>query len=133
MAQCNATRKDGQPCGAEAQVGRAVCFFHDPDRSGDRKDAQSRGGSAKNTLQVVRPWRGREGEVTVIKSPTTEEIVSLIADTIDEVKVGAIDPKIANAVGYLSGVLLKALEYDALNERLQAIEEAIGMNAKGVR
>lgn len=130
MTKCNATRRDGQPCGAEAQTGRVTCFFHDPDRSGDRKDAQSRGGSSKATLQVVRAWRGREGEVTVIKSPTTEEIVSLICDTIDEVKVGAIDTKVATAVGYLSGVLLKALEYDALNERLQAIEETLHLERR---
>ncbi len=127
MAKCSATRRDGQPCGAEAQAGRAVCFFHDPDRADAAKTAQSRGGSSKATLQVARAWRGRPGEVTVIKSPTTEEIVSLICDTIDEVKVGAIDTKVATAVGYLSNVLLKALEYDALNERLQAIEEALAL------
>lgn len=132
MAKCKATTQDGRPCDANAGES-GFCFFHDPDQADANREAKSKGGAAgrPTTLQVVKPWRGNEGDLVILKSPTSEEVVSLICDTIDEVKTGRIDPKVANAVGYLSGVLLKALEYDALNERLQAIEEALALNEKG--
>ena len=38
-----------------------------------------------------------------------------------------IDPKVANAVGYLANGIVKALQYQDLEERLAAIEEAIGV------
>ena len=127
MAQCSAKKKDGNPCTAQAQAGRSTCFFHDPAKTDARSAAQSRGGSNRPTLTTVKPWRGQPGEVTVLRSsPSTEDMVNLLADTIDEVKTGKIDPRIGNTVGYLVGVMLKALEYDALNERIAALEEAVG-------
>lgn len=130
MTQCKATRRDGQPCGAQAQAGREWCYFHDPEKAEEVRAAKSKGGSKVTTLTVVKPWRGQPDEVTVLKSPTTIDIVSLLADTIDEVKAGKIDPRVANAVGYLSGVMLKALEFDAFEERLAALEEAVGAEGK---
>jgi len=59
--------------------------------------------------------------------PSPDDVLLLLADTIDEVKTGQLDPKVANSVGYLVGVMLKALEYDALNERLAALEAAVGV------
>ena len=72
MAKCRATRKDGDPCQAEAQSGREYCFFHDPAKAEERRDS-----------------------------------------------------KVANAVGYLAGVIVKIQEQEALVERLSAIEEAL--------
>jgi len=69
--------------------------------------------------------------VTVLKSPTPADLVNLCADTIDEVKTGKVDPRVANSVGYLVGVICKILEYDALNERLAALEEAVGVGPGG--
>ena len=125
MAQCKATRKDGQPCTAQAAVGRDYCFFHDPAKTQDARAAQAKGGSTKNTLQEVRPWRGLPGDVVALRSPSPADLINLLADTIDEVKTGKIDPKVANATGYLVGVMVKILEYDALEERLATIEEAL--------
>jgi hypothetical protein len=120
---CKAIRRDGQACTAKAQTDRDFCFFHDSDKADRVKAAQSKGGSKVATIAVedLKQWR----DVTVLKSPTSADIVNLIADTIDEVKSGKIDTKVATAVGYLSGVMLKALEYEALEERLQAIEEVV--------
>src|SRR5262249_14460431 len=38
------------------------------------------------------------------------DVTTLLATTINEVRQGKLDPKVANAVGYLAGVLLRALE-----------------------
>lgn len=133
MAQCKATRRDGRPCAAQAQTGRDYCFFHDPDKVEQSRAAQAKGGAVggRTTLTAVKPWRGNTGDVTVLRSPTSAELINLLADTIDEVKTGAIDPRTANAVGYLVGVICKILEYDALNERLAALEEAVGVGPGG--
>lgn len=127
MSQCKATRRDGQPCTAQAQTDRDFCFFHDPTKADRVKAAKSKGGSKVVVLakEDAKPWRGQPGDLTVLKSPATGDIVNLLADTIDEVKSGKVDPKVANAVGYLAGVMLKALDHEALEERLAAIEEAL--------
>jgi hypothetical protein len=129
MAKCKATRRDGTECQAQAQAGREYCYFHDPTKAEAVKAARSRGGSSIKTLtpKAIKPWRGEPGETMVIRSPRPQDVVNLLADTIDEVKAGQIDPKIANAVGYLSNVILKAFETEALDERLAAIEDAVGV------
>ena len=66
----------------------------------------------------------------VLKTVAPAELVNLLCETIDDVRVGAIDPKVGNAVGYLAGIIVKTLQYEALEERLQAIEEALQMRAK---
>lgn len=133
MSQCKAIKADGQRCTAKAMQGSDYCFFHDPTKKDEAKEAQSRGGQSKTVLCTVKPWRGQPGQTMVIRTPTPEEIVNLLADTIDEVKTGQVDPKVANAVGYLSGVMLKALQYEALEERLQAIEEALQVRERQLR
>jgi hypothetical protein len=60
-----------------------------------------------------------------LRAVTPVELVDLLCTTIDDVRTGAIDPKVANAVGYLAGVIVKIQQYDALVERLSAIEEAL--------
>lgn len=126
MATCKAKTKTGSPCKATAQAGSDFCFFHDPTKTKERQASKVKGGKSGKlaTLAAVKPWRGQE--VAVLQSPDVEELVALLADTIDDVRIGAIDPRIANSVGYLAGIILKAKEYDALNERLAAIEEALG-------
>ena len=128
MAKCKGKTKTGQPCGAEAQAGAAFCFFHDPAQAQARHESKVKGGQTGKlaTLATVKPWRGVEGEVEVMKNPSTADLVNLLADSIDDVRTGAIDPKVANAVGYLAGVMVKILQYEALDERLAAIEEALG-------
>ena len=130
MAKCRATTKDGKPCRADAQAGSKYCFFHDPDQAAARQEATVKGGRAGKlaTLAQVKPWRGQD--VAFLHSPDTEELVTLLADTIDDVRTGQVDPKIANSVGYLAGIILKARQQQALEERLAAIEEALTLGEK---
>jgi hypothetical protein len=46
-------------------------------------------------------------------------------ETINQVRLGKIDPKVANAVGYLASVHLKALEQGPVQERLARIEASL--------
>jgi hypothetical protein len=52
------------------------------------------------------------------------EVVTLLGTTINQVRRGQLDPRVANSVGYLSGILLKALEVDTLERRVAELELA---------
>ena len=51
--------------------------------------------------------------------------MALLSDTISQVRRGDIDPRVANAVGYLSGIALKAREQGELNDRLSRLEKTV--------
>ena len=132
MPKCKAITNSGKPCQANAQTGKSYCFLHDPEKVEAVKAARSKGGASLKVIDPKRfkPWRGMGGDVTVLRSPSPQDIVNLLADTIDEVKTGQIDPRVANAVGYLAGSILKAVELTTFDERLAALEEALGVNRK---
>ena len=58
----------------------------------------------------------------------THEVVTLLSESINHVRRGQLDPRVANAVGYLSGILLKALEQGRTEERLKHLEAVLGCN-----
>jgi len=55
-------------------------------------------------------------------------VSTLLADSINRVRRGELDPRVANAVGYLATVLLRALEQGPLEERLAKLEAALRSN-----
>ena len=50
------------------------------------------------------------------------DVVALISETINQVRKGMIDPRVANSVGYLANVLIKAFEQDELETRIERLE-----------
>ncbi len=58
------------------------------------------------------------------------DVKGLLSDTIHQVRTGVIDPKVANCVGYLSGILLKAIEVGDIEERLSAMEAVVGRSPR---
>ena len=96
--------------------GSSHCFFHDPASARTRAAASKRG--------------GERNHVAVLPSTTADyplsrakDAVALLALTINQVLRGQIDPRIANAVGYLVTVQLKALEQGETEERLATLEQ----------
>jgi hypothetical protein len=61
---------------------------------------------------------------------SSREVAELLSDTINQVRRGELDPRIANTVGYLAGTLLKALEQGPVEERLARLEVALGLLGK---
>ena len=114
--QCTQVKRNGQRCAARAQLGSSHCFFHDPASAPTRAAASKRG--------------GERNHVAVLPSTTADyplsrakDAVALLALTINQVLRGQIDPRIANAVGYLVTVQLKALEQGETEERLATLEQ----------
>jgi hypothetical protein len=54
------------------------------------------------------------------------EVAEMLEETINRVRQGKIDLRASNAIGFLSGILLKALEKGPIEERLKHIEAILG-------
>ena len=52
--------------------------------------------------------------------------MSLLGDTINRTRTGELDPRVANSVGYLCGILLRAFEVNNVEDRLAILETAVG-------
>src|SRR5215472_15948448 len=94
---CQARKKNGDRCSADAQSGKDVCVFHDPGKAGDGRRARQAGGIS----------RSRVAAVLSVDSPDhpledTRDVSKLLAQSINQLRRGLLDPKVANAVGYLT-------------------------------
>jgi hypothetical protein len=115
---CAATKPDGAGCQAAALPGSQFCFFHDPAKATARHEAQSAGGS-KNRMRTL-PVDAPE-----VKVQDGADVVQLLSDTINQVRRGEIDPRVANAVGYLSNIVLAASGQSELENRLAELESLL--------
>jgi hypothetical protein len=59
----------------------------------------------------------------------TTDVSAFLADSINQLRRGQLDPRVANAMGYLTSVLLRSLEQGPVEERLAKIEAALAANA----
>ncbi len=63
-----------------------------------------------------------------VKIENCHDTVPLLSDTINQVRKGQIDPRVANTLGYLASVLIKAVEQSDIEKRIEAIEAAVKTN-----
>jgi len=116
--KCSFIKPDGERCEAWAMRDSDFCYLHNPDISDkEKKEIQSRGGQA-NKIRVLEPL-----EPITLKQGG--DVILLLEDTINKVRTGEIDLKVANCIGYLAGHLLKAIENTKLEDRVEIIERAI--------
>ena len=123
--RCRHVKADGERCKAPPlRDGSGYCFHHAPDKAKERAEARRRGGH-ENARKAVLPAAAADAPLE-----TVADVTRLLGETINQVRTGALDCKVANCVGYLAGVFLKALETGALEERLTALE-AMGADDSG--
>jgi len=117
--QCRYERQGGTRCRANAQTESAFCFIHDPALDTERTAARRAGGIAR-TRKPVLPQNLPNKQLQ-----TAAQVVDLLGETINQVRRGELDLRISNAIGYLSGILLSAIEKSAYEERLAALEASV--------
>ena len=115
-AKCHFPKKDGGRCGANAQPANGLCVFHDPARADDGHRARQAGGVHRSQVAAVLPSDTPDHPLG-----DTNQVSVLLADCINRLRRGQLDPRVANAMGYLASVLLKALD-QRLEERLAHLE-----------
>ena len=59
----------------------------------------------------------------------TTDVSAFLSDSINRLRRGQLDPRVANAMGYLTSVLLRSLEQGPIEERLAKIEATLAANA----
>lgn len=116
--QCTGKTSDGKRCRASAVSGSDFCFFHDPAKAAERRAAQSSGGS-QNRMKTL------AADTPDMKVEDCRDVVRLIGETINQVRKGELDPRVANAVGYLANVLVKAVQQGDMEERIAELESLI--------
>jgi hypothetical protein len=63
------------------------------------------------------------GELREFETPkTAADLRELLAESIIEIRAGKLDPRVANALGYLGASYLRALEVSEVEARLDALE-----------
>ena len=116
--KCKFKKTTGEQCKANAIYGGDFCFWHSPEISQEEKqDARVRGGKATK-ITITEP-------LEPIEINDTKDVVSLITDTINKVRDGSMDIKIANCLGYLAGHAIKGLENSEIEKRLESLEDKI--------
>ena len=63
---------------------------------------------------------------------SANDILTLVSDTINQIRTGKLDVRVGNGIGYLSGIALKAIEKGDLDDRIKTLEERIE-NSRGNR
>ena len=111
--RCQKKKRDGKQCRAQARAGNKHCVLHaEPGRA---KELGRRGGHRRT---VYRPEALKELEAP----KTAADVRDLLAESIIEIRAGKLDPKVANALGYLGTSLLRALEAADVERRLDLLE-----------
>lgn len=118
--RCAASCSGGGRCRGAPVAGSQYCSFHDPGRAGAVAAGRSAGGERRSRPRAVVSASEADVEVRDAKG-----VCRLLSITINDVRKGRLDPKIANTVGYLAGVLVRAIEVGDLEERLAALEGAV--------
>jgi hypothetical protein len=123
-SKCKFRKKDGSSCGANAQPGNGLCVFHDPARAADGQRARRAGGVKRSRPAPVLPLDTPDHPLA---SPN--DVSQLLANSINQLRRGELDPRVANSVGYLATVLLRALEQGPLEERMAKVEAMLSLAA----
>ena len=111
--QCQHKKRDSQRCGAPALTGQTRCALHA--QPGRAAELGSKGGRRR---AMYSPADLRE----FAAPKTAADLRELPAESIIEIRAGKLDPRIANALGYLGASYLRALEVSDIEKRLAALE-----------
>lgn len=120
---CSATKLDKSKCQAAARPGSEFCFFHDPAKSEERREAQAQGGR-QNRMKAL------GATAPDVKVEDFGDAIALLVQTISQVRKGEIDPRVANSVGFLANILIKTMAQDKLETRIEQLEALLKVQPK---
>jgi hypothetical protein len=117
---CKATKDDGSPCEAAPLTDGEYCFFHSPEHAEEVAEAGRLGGLRRRREKTVAAAYDLDGLGSLEQIRRLLEIA--VMDTL------GLENSIARsrALAYLAQVSLKLLEVGDFQERLAALETAVG-------
>lgn len=117
MPQCQHVKNDGSRCGAHALRSAANCFFHAAEMEIQRDEACRSGGQAGAPKVLA--------DAPNVPVTSSSEVCALLGQTLNQVRRGELDPKLSNSIGFLAGVLLKALAQARIEADLRILIAAL--------
>lgn len=124
MRLCKARTKAGKPCPLPAVTGKRFCTMH----SGRARELGRKGGLRR---AVFNP-----DELADLGTPTdAQDLARFVATCMDEVRKSRLAPGIANCLGQLGMVFLKAIEQVELNvirAELEALKAKLGVDSNAI-
>ena len=117
---CKAETQQGGRCGANPQLEKDYCFWHDPENAEQAAEARRLGGLRRRKEKTVSEAYVIDGLENVAQIRRLLEIAVL--DTL------SLENSVARArtLAYLAQTALKTLEVGEFEERLRALETAVG-------
>ncbi len=108
---CKSTNKQGKPCKAKPMA-NGYCFRHNPETIQERKIASYNGGKGNNHNIC---------EIEAIEVNSILDIPKYLVNLINAIIQGKADIKTTNAIGYLTGHLIKAFVEGEQAKQIQDI------------
>ena len=113
---CKALTNAGKPCSAPIAE-NGLCYFHaHPERL--RELGRSGGRMNRRFSREIEAFPEHPLK-------TVQDVTDLLAEMINHLRAGRLDPRVANTVGYLATAMLKALQQGDVDGRLRAIEAVL--------
>jgi len=125
--KCVCRKSNGADCRASALIGRDYCFFHDGESAATRRAAQRRGGENSRRQPVV-----LNPDTPPVTLNSMQDVLNLIATTIDDVRTGRLDVKVANSVGWLLTNAMRAL-VESPSTRPSDVQAQVSMLREAMR
>ena len=94
------------------------CLSHDPEKEEARLARAQKGGAAEAYQQL-------DLELDELRVDSVGDIAEASIKLVNELRAGAIPPKIATAIGYLLSIALKAYEKSIIEKRIERFEQII--------
>jgi hypothetical protein len=126
-AHCTAPNSRSERCGAYPIAGGELCFAHDPAYATEAAEARRLGGQRRRKERVV----AGAYELGEVATPEGLKRLLSIAAT-DLLQLDNTVPR-NRALIHLVHVGTRLLETDDLNERLEALESAVGARLTSIR
>ena len=127
MNECTFIKENSEKCASPALKGEELCFTHsDKPEVVEKRDLAHREGGHCGKLPRVdsSEW---------VELKTLDDVVRFLERTANEVRTGKIDRGRANTLGYLTNILLGALEARDLNTRVEMLERVVIMRKEAVK
>jgi hypothetical protein len=120
---CKARTARNQPCGAAPLHGSDYCVFHDPEYSKTVQAARSAGGQRRKREVALAVAYDFQGLGSVAEIRRLVEVAAFDALGLDS------SIQRVRALAYLAQVSVGLLEKGEWEQRLEAVEEAVGVSA----
>src|SRR5437763_11864074 len=119
MTQCIARKPDGSSCSARPAAESQYCFFHDPERKLERRQAQGRGGRHSHRRPVFEMSPASAPADISLRTPN--DIINTLDHTVKLVVRGEMDAPRAYLITAMANCALKAHVVD-ITEQLEQLK-----------